>query len=94
MSPEGRVASVAVVEHRETPSFFEKALAGRILERLAGRTFKERIVLGEDIDSVSGATYTARAFTQSVQRRALIPVPFQWKSVSRILLIILSNPVW
>jgi NosR/NirI family nitrous oxide reductase transcriptional regulator len=67
VSPAGRVTSVAVVEHRETPSFFEKALAGRILERLAGRTYQESIVLGEDIDGVSGATYTARAFTQSVQ---------------------------
>jgi uncharacterized protein with FMN-binding domain len=67
VSPEGRVTSVAVVEQRETPSFFEKAVAGRILDRLAGRSYQDRIVLGEDIDGVSGATYTARAFTQSVQ---------------------------
>jgi uncharacterized protein with FMN-binding domain len=66
VSPQGRATSLAVVEHRETPPFFNKALAGRILERLAGRTWQDPMVLGEDIDGVSGATYTCRALTQSV----------------------------
>jgi len=70
LTPEGLVESVAVVEHRETPSFFRRVIDARFLRRLAGKTTADPIVLGEDVDAVSGATYTALALTQSVHRAA------------------------
>ena len=39
-----------------------------MLQRLLGKTHADQIVLGEDVDGVSGATYTVRALTQSVHR--------------------------
>ncbi len=65
---EGTVEAVAVVEHRETPTFFRKVLSGRILSEFVGMSYKDPMTLGEGIDAVTGATRTSLAFTQSVRR--------------------------
>ena len=70
MTSDGVVESVAVVEHRETPSFFRTVVDGRFLTRLVGKTNEDPIVLGDDVDGISGATYTSLAMTQSVHRAA------------------------
>ena len=70
MTADGVVDSVAVVAHRETPSFFRTVIDGRFLTRLVGKTNEDPIVLGNDVDGLSGATYTCRGLTQSVHRAA------------------------
>jgi uncharacterized protein with FMN-binding domain len=70
MNPNGVVESVAVVEHRETPSFFRRVIDARFLGRLTGKASDDAIVLNEDVDGISGATYTSLAMTQSVHRAA------------------------
>jgi uncharacterized protein with FMN-binding domain len=70
MTPNGVVDSVAVVEHRETPSFFRRVIDARFLGRLTGKANDDAIVLNEDVDGISGATYTSLAMTQSVHRAA------------------------
>jgi uncharacterized protein with FMN-binding domain len=65
---EGKASSLSVVRHRETPAFVERLKRVNFLDRLAGRTYQDAIQLGEDVDGVSGATYSARALTQSVRR--------------------------
>jgi len=70
MTPGGVVDSVAVVAHRETPSFFRTVIDGRFLTQLVGKTSGDSIVLGDDVDGLSGATYTSRGLTQSVHRAA------------------------
>jgi hypothetical protein len=52
VDPEGRVRALSLVHHRETPAFFDRAVRGGILERLAGETYRDRIVLGNDVDGV------------------------------------------
>jgi len=66
----GTVESVAVLEHRETPSFFRRVTGARFLHQLTGKKHDDPIVLGEDVDGVSGATYTSLALTQSAHRAA------------------------
>jgi uncharacterized protein with FMN-binding domain len=68
VDPDGRATSLSVVRHRETPAFFDRVVRSGMLRRLAGKTHQDRIVLGEDVDGVSGATYTALALAQSVHR--------------------------
>jgi len=89
VDPEGTVASLSVLRHRETPAFVERLKRVQFLDRLAGRTHQDPIRLDEDVDGVSGATYTARALAQSV-RRAVdevaqgpldLPVPEQERRV-------------
>jgi NosR/NirI family nitrous oxide reductase transcriptional regulator len=70
MTLDGVVESVAVVEHRETPSFFRTVVDSRFLAQLAGKTVDDSIILGYDVDGFSGATYTSRGMTQSVHRAA------------------------
>ena len=65
---DGEVRSLAVVEHRETPAFFKRAVDGRLLDGLVKRSARDAIVLDEDVDSVTGATYTSAGLTQAVQR--------------------------
>ncbi len=68
VDPEGRAESLSVLRHRETPAFVERLKRPGFLDRLAGRTYRDPIQLEEDVDGVSGATYTARAATQAVRR--------------------------
>jgi uncharacterized protein with FMN-binding domain len=68
VDPEGEVSSLSVVRHRETPSFFERVMRAKFLERLVGRNHGDAILLGEDVDGISGATYSALGLTQSVHR--------------------------
>jgi NosR/NirI family nitrous oxide reductase transcriptional regulator len=68
VDPKGEVSSLSVVRHRETPSFFDRVLRTSFLDRLVGRSHRDAIVLDEDVDGISGATYSSLAITQSVHR--------------------------
>jgi hypothetical protein len=68
VDPLGKVSSLSVVRHRETPSFFDRVRRATFLERLVGLTHADAIVLGEDVDGISGATYTSLGLTQAVHR--------------------------
>ena len=64
---DGTVRSLAIVDHGETASFFQKVLKGRVLEQLLGKKYDEEFLLGQDVDGVSGATYTARGIVSAVR---------------------------
>jgi uncharacterized protein with FMN-binding domain len=68
VTTDGKVESLAVVEHRETPSFVERVRRDKLLEQLLGKTYDAPISLDADVDAVSGATYTTRALAQSVRQ--------------------------
>ncbi len=70
VTTDGEAESLAVVEHRETPSFFVKTMQSEFLTRLLGKKHNDPIVLDEDVDGLTGATYTARGLTESVRRAA------------------------
>ncbi len=62
----GKVLGVAVVETKETPSFFERVMTSDLLESMIGKSYSDLFKLGMDVDGVSGATYTSRAIADSV----------------------------
>lgn len=64
VNAEGVVESLAVVEHRETPTFFDKVVGSGFLGRLLGQG-PDDVVL---VDGVTGATFTAQAVAESVHR--------------------------
>ena len=64
----GNTSSLAVENHRETPTFFNKTIKSNLLDALVKTNVADPIKLDEDIDGVSGATYTARAIIQSAQQ--------------------------
>jgi NosR/NirI family nitrous oxide reductase transcriptional regulator len=65
---QGEIASVAIVEHRETPAFVGRMRRSELLNGLVRKKFSDPIALDVDVDAISGATYTSRAVTQSVSQ--------------------------
>jgi hypothetical protein len=49
------VLGIAIVEHRETPSFFGRVTGSGLREDLTGKAWSEPFELGEDVDGVTGA---------------------------------------
>ncbi len=66
----GEVTSLSVLNHRETPTFFHKTIKTSILKTLVKSKLDSPLKLNEDIDGVSGATYTSNALIQSTQQAA------------------------
>lgn len=63
---QGQIASLAIVEHRETPAFVGRMRRSDLLDELVRKKFSDAIAIDVDVDAVSGATFTSRAVTQPV----------------------------
>ncbi len=68
VSLDGNVMGLSVVEHKETASFFQRVLRSRLSESLKDKSYSDSFILGQDVDSVTGATYSSRALADSVRR--------------------------
>ena len=66
-SGEGEIAEILDLQNRETPAFLVKLKKRRFFEQFAGKAVSDDYLLGEDIDAVSGATVSSRAFTSAVR---------------------------
>jgi len=65
---EGNVVGMSVVEQRETPSWYKRIIDSSYIQSLFGKSYADLFELGDDIDGVTGATYTSRAIAESVRR--------------------------
>ncbi len=68
VSDKGDVINATIVEHKETPSFLKRVIKSDLFPSLKGKTYKDAFKLRQDIDGISGATYTCRAVIASVRR--------------------------
>jgi NosR/NirI family transcriptional regulator, nitrous oxide reductase regulator len=64
----GNLTGAYIVNHKETPAFFDRIKAGDYLKALVGRSCTDPFIPGEDIDAVSGATVSLDALATSVRR--------------------------
>lgn len=62
---QGRITGLAVVNHRETPSWFKRVRENDFFSRLIGKNYRDPFDLDQDIDAVSGATYTSRGIAEA-----------------------------
>jgi len=60
----GVIEDLKLSRHRETPSFLEKTEKSGLRRSLIGKSYKDPFVMGEDVDVVSGASYTSEAIIQ------------------------------
>jgi len=67
VDPDRTVLNAIVVEHRETPSWFDKVMKSPLIRSLKGKSYKDSFEIGKDVDGITGATYTTRAVIQSVK---------------------------
>jgi uncharacterized protein with FMN-binding domain len=68
VSLDGNVMGLSVVEHKETASFFQRVLRSQLSESLKDKSHSDSFILGQDVDSVTGATYSSRALADSARR--------------------------
>ena len=63
----GIVTGISIVDHKETPSYLSRVLREGGIEKLLGLSHQDRFVVGQDVDAISGATYTTQALAESVR---------------------------
>lgn len=63
VTPDGRLHSLAVLEYRDTPDLFARARG--LLARLVGKSHADPFRVGEDVDAVSGATFSSRGLANA-----------------------------
>ena len=85
---DGKIASINILDNKETPRFLQKVTDAELVENFYGLTPKEAINL--DIDAVSGATYSSNAIIKSVKTRMAIydkemnQSPWTWQLIGII----------
>jgi len=62
------VIGVGVVEHKDSPTYFERVLKNSLIKNLMGKSHESDLILGRDIDAVSGATKSSFAIVESTRQ--------------------------
>jgi NosR/NirI family nitrous oxide reductase transcriptional regulator len=101
INSKGKILDIHVLEHRETPAFFLKLTQSQFFEQFKSMSVDSPFVIEEDIDGVSGATISSKAFARAIQNTSRdvaglalnIDVPprkIQWNiNANEIILLIL-----
>jgi len=64
----GRITDVALLpEHEESPAQYELVAKSDLCKRLIGKTAADPITIGQDVDAVTGATYTSAGIVDAVR---------------------------
>ena len=63
----GTITGVEVVDHRETPNFFSQLNRADYFDQFTGEDYANLMIVGSDIDGVSGATLSSEAVAQSIR---------------------------
>lgn len=95
---DGKIASIVILDNKETPRYLDKVENAALVERFYGLTPREAVDL--DVDAVSGATYSSDAIIESVKTRMAIydkevnPSPWTWQLLGiigcAVILVVLS----
>ena len=67
VSTEGTILNLIVIDHKETFSFFRRVLRSRLIDGLQGKSYADPFIPGQDVDAITGATYSARALAEAVK---------------------------
>lgn len=65
---EGKIVDLAVVCSKETPSYLEKVLSAKFLDKIIGKSYDEEYSIGKGIDAISSATYSSRAILEASKK--------------------------
>ena len=64
----GTVIGLGVVDHKDTPSYFNQIVESGLLDQLMGKSYRDSFLLNQDVDGVSGATLSGLAVVTSVRQ--------------------------
>ena len=65
---QGTVTGVKVISNSDTPSFFHIVAASGFLNQFLGKPFNAPFTIGQDVDAVTGATFTSQGITLALQQ--------------------------
>ncbi len=65
LDPDATVTGVVVANHKETPSWMKRVLDAGFLDQLMDKPYSDAFQLEQDVDVVTGATYTSRAMAEA-----------------------------
>lgn len=65
---DGKVKGISVISSRETMGLGSKVLAEENLAKYTGKTVKDPLEVGKDVQAVTGATITTKAVTGQVRK--------------------------
>ena len=63
----GTLKKIVVLDHKETPSFFQKLQRHHFFDQFSGKRVSDPFVPGKDIDTITQATVTSKAITDAVK---------------------------
>lgn len=66
--PNGNVTGLTIIEHKETTYFFRRVLRRDFPESLIGKAYSDPFILDQDVNTVTGATYSSRALADAVRK--------------------------
>ena len=69
VSPAGRVHAVHMLAFHDTPG---KKPSNRWLKQFRGKALSQRLQIGDEVDGITGATFSATAVTRAVRRALAI----------------------
>ena len=67
----GNVLNMFIAEHKETPTWYKRIISSDLMLKLKGKSYLDSFSIGDDVDGLTGATYTASAIVESVKTAAL-----------------------
>ncbi len=71
----GDIVGLNVIDHSETPDLGDRVLQDDFKERFVGLGYNDPIEIGEDIDSLTGATVSAEAMAEAA--REAVDITFE-----------------
>jgi NosR/NirI family nitrous oxide reductase transcriptional regulator len=68
VDPSGQIEGIQIIEQRETPGFYALLRDNRFVQQFLGKRTDQPVILGQNVDSVSGASLSSGAVTLAIQR--------------------------
>lgn len=67
VNPKGDILNVMVIDHKETRAWYKRVMESKLIPNIIGKNYMDPFINGDDVDALTGATYTTRAITQCVK---------------------------
>ncbi len=67
INPAGDITGAQIITQRETPGFFRLVLQHDLIGQFVGLKFTSPLSLGQDVDAVSGATFSSEGVASSIR---------------------------
>ena len=84
---EQSVQQVIILSHKETPTFYQSLTNNHFFIQYQNKKINERFQVETDIDGVSGATISSKAFTKAIRKGA------HWMALNEYNMIVEEIPI-